>query len=68
MADFSYICKNLAGSAPGKGDEAGTPTCQKKLTPGTYCSADSADGAAAAKTECPSADFLKILTVRKKRW
>jgi hypothetical protein len=67
MADFSYICKNLAGSAPGKGDEAGTPTCSKKLKTGTYCSVDSAERAAAAKTECPSVDFLKILTVRKKK-
>jgi hypothetical protein len=68
MADFSYICKNLAGSDPGKGNEAGIPTCSKKLKTGTYCSADSAGRAAEAKTECPAVDFLKILTVRKKKW
>jgi hypothetical protein len=68
MADFSYICKNLAGSAPGKGQEAGIPVCSKQLKTGTYCSADSAEHAATAKSECPSVDFLKILTVRKKKW
>jgi hypothetical protein len=68
MADFSYICKNLTGSNPGTGNEAGTPTCSKKLKTGTYCSADSSERALSAKTDCPSVDFLKILTVRKKKW
>jgi len=68
MADFSYICKNLAGSASGTGTDVGAPKCSKNLKPGTYCSAASAETAAAARIECPSADFLKILTVRKKKW
>jgi hypothetical protein len=68
MADFSYICKNLAGSGPGTDNEAGIPTCSKKLKPGTYCSVDSAERASEAKVDCPSVDFLKILTVRKKKW
>ena len=68
MADFSYICKNLAGSDPGKGNEAGIPTCSKKMETGSYCTPDSAEKAALAKTECPAADFLKILLVRKKKW
>jgi hypothetical protein len=68
MAEFSYICKNLAGSDPGKGNEAGIPACSRKLKTGTYCTVDSAERAAAAKTECPAVDFLKILTVRKKKW
>ncbi len=67
MADFSYICKNIAGSEPGKGNEAGTPVCSKHLETGNYCTADSAENAAAARTRCPSADFLKILTIRKKK-
>jgi hypothetical protein len=68
MADFSYICKNLAGSDSGTGNDAGTPKCSKKLKTGTYCSVDSAGKAEAARIECPAVDFLKILTVRKKKW
>ena len=68
MADFSYICKNLAGSDPGKGNGACTPACSKRLETGRYCTADSAENAAAARTRCPSADFLKILTIRKKKY
>jgi hypothetical protein len=68
MADFSYICKHLAGSDSGTGNDVGTPKCSKKLKTGTYCSVDSAEKAAAAKTQCPAVDFLKILTVRNKKW
>lgn len=68
MADFSYICKNLGGSAPTKGNESGTATCTRHLETGTFCNADSAEGAAAGKELCPSADYLKILTLKKKKW
>lgn len=68
MADFSYICKYLTGSDAGTGSNVGIPKCSKNLKTGTFCSVDSADKAATAKAECASADFLKILMVRKKKW
>ena len=66
MADFTYICKNLGGSAPAKGNESVVPTCARNLETGSFCTADSADGAVAGKARCPSADYLKILPIRKK--
>ena len=67
MVDFSYICKNLAGSQPTKGQESGLPQCTKHQLPGDYCTADSAEDATAAKKKCPSADFLKIMSFKKKK-
>jgi hypothetical protein len=68
MADFSYICKNLGGSAPTKGNESGVPVCARHLETGKFCTADSAGAAADGKTQCPSADYLKILAIKKKKW
>lgn len=68
MADFSYICKNLSGSAPTKGNESGAATCTRHMETGTFCNADGAEGAAAGRQQCPSADYLKILTLKKKKW
>jgi hypothetical protein len=68
MAVFSYICKNLGGSAPAKGQESGTPACARNLETGSFCTADSPEGAAAGKAKCPSADYLKILSVKKNKW
>nr|WP_320160687.1 hypothetical protein [uncultured Methanoregula sp.] len=67
MVDFSYICKNLAGSQPTKGQESGLPSCTKHQEPGDYCTVDSEEKAQAAKKKCPSADFLKILSFKKKK-
>ncbi|MDD1693756.1 MAG: hypothetical protein LUQ71_03445, partial [Methanoregula sp.] len=66
-ADFSYICKNLKGTIPGKGQDSGTPGCARQLETGTHCTADSASGAAEGKALCPSADYLKILSVKKRK-
>ena len=68
MADFSYICKNLSGSAPTKGNESGAANCARHLETGNYCTADTAEGAAVGKQQCPSADYLKILAIRKKKY
>ena len=68
MADFSYICKNLSGSAPTKGNESGAARCTRHMETGTYCTADTAEGAATGKVQCPSADYLKILAMRKKKY
>lgn len=68
MADFSYICKHLGGTAPTRGQESGAASCARHLNPGPFCTADSADGAAAGKAKCPSADYLKILAIKKKRF
>ncbi|MDD1685985.1 hypothetical protein [Methanoregula sp.] len=68
MADFSYICKNLSGTAPTKGGESGAPACSRHCETGTFCTADSAEGAAAGKKECPSAEYLKILAIRKRKF
>ncbi len=67
MVDFSYICKNLSGSQPTKGQESGQAACTKKQEPGDYCIVDSPEKAEAAKKKCPSADFLKILSFKKKQ-
>lgn len=67
MADFSYICKNLQGTAPGKGQESGVGSCRKNAKTGEYCIADSADAATAGKQRCPSADYLKILSIHKRK-
>jgi hypothetical protein len=67
MVDFSYICKNLSGSQPTKGQESCLPSCTKKQEPGDYCTVDSEEKAQAAKKTCPSADFLKILSFKKKK-
>ncbi|MFA6332228.1 MAG: hypothetical protein WCX22_04690 [Methanoregula sp.] len=68
MADFSYICKNLIGTAPTKGHESGAPACTRHLETGTFCTADTAEGAVAGKAQCPSADYLKILAIRKRKF
>jgi hypothetical protein len=67
MADFSYICKHLMGSAPTKGQESGTASCARGLQTGPFCTADSPTLAAEGKTMCPSADYLKILAIKKRR-
>jgi hypothetical protein len=67
MADFSYICKNLKGTAPGKGQESGIGSCGRQLETGPHCTADSATGAAEGKAICPTADYLKILAIKKRR-
>ncbi|MDD5141811.1 hypothetical protein [Methanoregula sp.] len=67
MADFTFICKNLKGTAPGKGQESGIGTCAKNLETGEYCIADSAESAAEGKRLCPAADYLKILSIRKRK-
>jgi len=68
MADFSYLCKNLNGSSPSKGQETGTASCARHQKTGTFCTADTAEGAAAGKVKCPSADYMKILVVKKNKW
>jgi hypothetical protein len=68
MADFSYICKNLSGSAPTKGNESGAANCARHQETGAYCTPDTAEGATAGKVQCPSADYLKILAIRKKKY
>ena len=67
MADFSYICKNLKGTAPGKGQESGIGSCAKNQKTGVYCIADSAEAAAEGKQLCPPVDYLKILSIRKRK-
>ncbi|HEX3001318.1 MAG TPA: hypothetical protein VHN82_02955 [Methanoregula sp.] len=67
MADFTFICKNLKGTAPGKGQESGIGTCAKTLKSGEYCIADSAGSATEGKRLCPAADYLKILSIRKRK-
>lgn len=67
MADLSYICRNLRGSAPARGQESGAPVCARQLETGAYCTADSVGGAAEGKVLCPAADYLKILSIRKRR-
>jgi hypothetical protein len=67
MADFTYICKNLKGTAGGKGQESGIGTCAKNLETKEYCIADSAEAAAEGKRLCPSADYLKILSIKKRK-
>nr|WP_321507893.1 hypothetical protein [uncultured Methanoregula sp.] len=67
MVDFAYICKNLAGSQPTKGQESCLPRCTRNQVPGEYCSVDSEEKAHAAKKKCPAADFLKILSFKKKK-
>jgi len=67
MVDFSYICKNLSGSQPTKGQESGLPSCTKHQEPGDYCTVDSAEDAQAGKKKCPAADYLKILSFKKKK-
>lgn len=67
MADFSYICRNLSGSAPTKGNESGAPQCARKMETGSFCTADTPEKAAEGRQLCPSADYLKILTIRKKK-
>jgi hypothetical protein len=68
MADFSYICKNLSGSSSSGLTETGAPACARHLPTGAFCSADSAAAATAGTAACPSADYLKILVVKKKKW
>lgn len=68
MVEFSYICKNLAGTEPAKGHDSGAPACTKNKKTGPHCVPDNAEKAAAAKNECPAADFLKILSMRKKQF
>lgn len=68
MADFSYICKHLSGSAPTKGNESGAAQCARHLETGSFCTAETADKAAEGRQMCPSADYLKILALRKKKW
>ena len=67
MADFSYICRNLGGSAPTKGNESGAAQCARHLETGTFCTADTAEGATAGRQQCPSADYLKILAIKKRK-
>jgi hypothetical protein len=67
MADFSYICKNLKGTVPAKGQESGAAACARQLETGKHCTADSAAGAAEGKALCPSADYLKILSIKKRK-
>ena len=67
MADFTFICKNLKGSAPTKGQESGAASCARDLKAGPYCTADSPTLAAEGKAMCPSADYLKILSIKKRR-
>lgn len=67
MADFTYICKNLKGTAPGKGQESGIGSCAKNQETGDYCIADSPDAAGEGKRLCPSADYLKILSIKKRK-
>ncbi|MDD4137042.1 MAG: hypothetical protein PHT99_03990 [Methanoregula sp.] len=68
MAAFSYICKNLGGSVPAKGQESGAPACARHLETGSFCTTDSPEGAVVGKAQCPSADYLRILSIRKKTW
>lgn len=68
MADFSYICRHLSGSAPTKGNESGAAQCARRQETGTFCTADSAEKAAEGRQLCPSADYLKILSIHKKKW
>ncbi|MDD1689199.1 MAG: hypothetical protein LUQ66_00880 [Methanoregula sp.] len=68
MADFSYICKNLSGTAPTKGQESGTASCARHLETGAFCTANSAAAAAEGKELCPSADYLKILSIAKRKF
>ena len=67
MADFTYICRNLKGTAPGKGQESGIGSCAKTQETGEHCIADSAEAAAEGKRLCPAADYLKILSIRKRK-
>jgi hypothetical protein len=68
MADFSYICKHLAGSAPSHGNASGTPACARHLETGACCTAGSPEAAAEGKKACPSAEYIRILAARKKGW
>ena len=62
--DFSYICKNLAGSAA-SGTGSGEAVCALRHKTGPHCTpANAGEGKAA----CPHADYLKILAPKKKRW
>jgi hypothetical protein len=67
MTDFFYICKHLVGTQESKGKESADPTCTKKFKTGSYCTADSEDKAKEAKHHCHGADFLKIISFRKKK-
>lgn len=67
MTDFFYICKNLVGTQESSGKESADPSCTKKFKTGSYCTADSDIKAKEAKLRCPDANFLKIISFKKKK-
>ena len=67
MTDFFYICKHLVGTQERMGKESADPTCTQKFKTGSYCTADSEPKAKEAKQHCPGADFLKIISFKKKK-
>jgi len=67
MTDFFYICKHLVGTQDSKGKESADPGCTKKFNAGSHCTADSEEKARESKQHCPGADFLKIISFKKKK-
>jgi hypothetical protein len=67
MTAFFYICKHLVGSQESTGRESADPSCTKKFRTGSYCTADSEPKATEAKQHCRGADFLKIISFKKKK-
>lgn len=67
MTDFFYICKHLVGTQESTGKESADPGCAQKLKPGSYCTADSGEKATEARQHCRGADFIKVISFKKKR-
>lgn len=67
MTNFFYICKHLVGTQESTGKESADPGCTQKFKTGSYCTADSEQKANEAKQHCRGADFIKVISFKKKR-
>ena len=67
MTEFFYICKHLVGTQERIGKESADPGCTQKFKTGSYCTADSEAHAQEAKQHCRGADFLKVISFKKKK-
>jgi hypothetical protein len=67
MTNFFYICKHLVGTQESTGKESADPGCTQKFKTGSYCTADSEEKAKEAQQHCRGADFIKVISFKKKR-
>jgi hypothetical protein len=67
MTNFFYICKHLVGTQESTGKESADPGCTQKFKTGSYCTAHSEEKAKEAQQHCRGADFIKVISFKKKR-